>query len=263
MYIYHIYRTSLGDAINGAITSCATPLLNKVLPMVFGPMLNVHIQGYRVLRDLYDHAKQGCIAGPCTDEEEYHRIMRSTAWNIYWDTSDVARSFLDPMCAALTDIGSFSPFNFLNPSALKQTIIESVRQLLHDAVYTLEKDPRCVEALSQGGGAVAETLTSISGEISDRYFQDSRTQVKETMGDILWILIGTPIQKTVLDTTGVSAAISAAEDMIQEDLKDFMSINDTFEELLRSILQDVINEQVDSNSAACLEKLQNGHETLL
>ena len=64
------------------------------------------------------------------------------------------------------------------------------------------------------------------------------------MAEILWDLVGTPIKKTVMDAPGVSDALEAADGMIPDDFKDIMSINDMFEELITSVLSDVIVTQV-------------------
>jgi len=255
-------RDSLSEAINGAISSVAKPLLSKVLPMVFGPMLNCHIQCYRVLREIYDAAKSENDNQHYTmqNERDYHYRMRRASWQIYYKTYTIASQELDPMMDALRLLGCLPPFNYLWPYGLYYAILESCRNLLNDAMFTAEKDDRVRAVVGSGNSAVSAGLTEIFPDIAHRYFEDSKTASKELMVEILWLLIGTPILKTVQSAPGVSQIISTADGMIPDALKDLMSISEMFSELIRSILSDVIQEQVESNTETCMEKLQNGYD---
>jgi DNA-binding ferritin-like protein len=255
-------RDSIGAAINGAIDATANPLLEKVLPMVFGPLLNTQIQCYKVLAGLVAKAQEECKGSSCTNEREFHWRMRSASWGVYWKTYDIARTELDTMVTALRALGSVPPFNYLYPMGLYYEILESVRQLLRDAMYTIEKDARNIELLAQGGAAVADKIAENYDELVNKYFADSQTQAKETMETMLWMLIGTPILKTVLDAPGVSDAIAAADGMIPDDLKDFLSVNDCVEDVLKGVLADVISHTVENNTESSMAKLQAGFDAL-
>lgn len=255
-------RESIGAAINGAIDATANPLLEKVLPMIFGPLLATHIQCYRVLKELVDAAREECKNYSCTNEREFHWRMRSASWGVYWKTYDIARTELDTMVTALRALGSVPPFNYLYPMGLYYSILDSVRQLLADAMFTIEKDPRNIGLLPQGGAAVASQIEENYSELVNKYFADSQTQAKETMDKMLWMLIGTPILKTVLDAPGVSDAIAAADGMIPDDLKDFLSVNDCVEEVLKGVLADVITHTVENNTESSMAKLQAGFDAL-
>jgi hypothetical protein len=253
-------REQLGSAINTAIASVAQPLMEKVLPMVFGPLLNVHVQCYKTFKDSYDSAKQECTRNQCNNERDYHYRIRSAASGTYWKVSEIGHTEMDPMVELLRALGSVPPFNYLYPAGIANSITNNARELLNDAMFTMEKDEEVVKVLDQGGAAAAAMLSERYADISQKYLADSKTVVKETMVDILWQLIGTPILKTTLSAPGVEDLIKAADDLIPDAMKDFLSISAMFEELVVLVLTDVINEQVANNTESSMAKLDAGFE---
>ena len=255
-------RTSISGAIAGALDATANPLIDKILPMAFGPMLNVHIQCYKVLKTVYDDVKEEVNSYETTNERQFHWRVRHVSYRVYYRTYEIADAELDPMVDMLRALGSVPPFCYLWPRGLYWLIIDSARSLLQDALYTTEKDQRLIEILPEGGAAVSEKLTGLYPELVQKYFEDSKTVVKETMVKILWQLIGTPIIKTVLEAPGVSDILTAANDLIPDDLKDFLSIDDMVLELLNGVVEDTIQKAVEENTGNCMDKLEAGYNAL-
>jgi len=256
-------REKIGEAINGAIDATAKPLLQKVLPLVFDPLLKLHVQCYRVLAFLIAELKKELSNYSAANEREFHWRVRSASWWIYWKVSDHCRNEVDPMLDVLRALGSVPPFNYLYPYGLYWAIRDNQTQLLNDAMFTIEKDARNIAALASGASAVVAKIDENYAELTNRYFEDSKTVTKETMEKLLWMLIGTPILKTVLDAPGVSDAINAADSLIPEPVKDLMSVSDCLEEVLKGVMGDVITHTVEENTAGAMEKLQAGFDALV
>jgi len=252
-------RASLGGAINGAIASVGKPLIEKVLPMVFQPMLNVHVQSYRVLKEVYEQVKTECSRYQCNNERDFHWRV-SSGNNSWWKVYQICNQELDPMLDLLRALGSVPPFNYLYPYGIYYCIRDNTNSLLTDAMFTVEKDERVVAVLSQGGAATSTALSDIWPDIARKYLHDSRIVAKETMTAILWQLIGTPILKTVLEAPGVSDALNTVDGLIPDPIKPFLPIKDLFEELVKNILTDVITETVANNSESCMARLEAGFQ---
>jgi len=78
---------------------------------------------------------------------------------------------------------------------------------------------------------------------------DSKIVLRKTIIRILKDIILTSVQKLAAEAPGVKSTLDKLDAEIPDAVKEFISINQTFDELLKGVVMDVINRQVESNES--------------
>jgi len=247
-------REAVGDAIGSVLNSGAKPVLEKVLPLLFEPIINSHVLSYKILQVIYKDLKAEVKENKTTTLEDFKYRLRKTLWKIgYWrgDGSvweKIVEPELYPLEENLRKLGKVPPFSYLSPWRVRWDIQQSIENLLKDAWYTIQTDEK-VTAELEAKKPVDEVLETIYPSIAEKYFHDSKMVLRETIVDILREIILTPIQKLAAAAPGVKDTLDKLDEAIPSAVKDFISMNQTFDELLEGVVMDLITKQVDSNES--------------
>jgi hypothetical protein len=250
-------RDKVGSAIQSAIGKVASPLLTEVLPMTFGPLLNCHILAYGVMSDLFKQLRDQCELHTTTMSGQFRLRVAHVRLNIRHTLQrNIVTPELEPMELALRMLGTVPPFNFLNPSAVRLRIYRDVEQLLHDALFALQNDSDMLAGVETGN--TLQALDAAYPGISKRYYNDSKILMQRAMGDLLRQLIGLPLHKIVWEADSVQDAMAVIEAQIPDELREVLTAEDCFRQLMDDIVADLVQSTVSNNAPASINKLKQG-----
>jgi len=246
-------RSGVGDAIGNVLNSGAKPVLEKVLPMLFEPIITSHCVSYRILQNLYKELKKEVKENKTVTVEDFKYQLRKTLWRInYWrDECSVWEKIVEPELYPLEEnlrkLGKAPPFSYLSPWRVRWRIQESINNLLKNAWYTIQTDETINAELEKK--QINEALEQFYPSLARKYLHDSKLVVRKTLIRLLKDTILTAVQKLAAEAPGVKSTLEQLDAAIPDPVKEFISINRTFDDLLKGVVMDVITKQVDANES--------------
>jgi len=158
----------------------------------------------------------------------------------------------------LRKLGKVPPFSYLSPSQVRTDMQQPIEQLIKDAFYTLQTEEDLKKEL-EASHSVEKLLSDLYPTIAQKYYHDSCLVVSETIHGILKTIILTPLTKAAAEVPGVSSTLETIDGIIPEPLKEFISVSDTFDELLEGVVDDVVEKALSGESS--LSVLEEGFKT--
>jgi len=245
-------QSSISDSINTVLTNNAQPVLDKVLPLLFEPLINSHQTSYILLNNLVKELKKEIKENKTQTVDDFKYRLRNTLWRLNWWRGDssiwekIVEPELYPLEENLRKLGKAPPLSYLSPYRVRWSIQESIEQLLKDAFYTIQTDPGLLRIL-EGKEQINDELETLYPTIARKFFHDSKIVLHDTMISILREMILTPVQKLAAEAPGVKSTLDQLDAQIPDTLKEFFSMNQTFDEVLEGVVMDVITKQVNQN----------------
>eukprot|EP00456_Euglypha_rotunda_P018885 TRINITY_DN1685_c0_g1_i3.p1 TRINITY_DN1685_c0_g1~~TRINITY_DN1685_c0_g1_i3.p1 ORF type:complete len:268 (+),score=56.84 TRINITY_DN1685_c0_g1_i3:220-1023(+) len=243
--------------------STCTPIVEKIVPLMFKPLLNSHVYSYSILKVLFNDLKKEAKDNKTSKYSDFKYDLRRTLWRIgYWSGEasihlKIVEPELYPLEENLRKLGKVPPFSYLSPWKVRWEIQQGIEQLLKDAWYTIETDEGIKKEFESGTINLEESLTKLYPTLAKKYYHDSLMVVSETMKTILMDLILTPVTKAVDAAPGVKSSVEEIQKGIPETLQDFIDLPTDFEELIEGIVSDIVNEVVETNKSS-LSELEDG-----
>jgi len=185
--------------------------------------------------------------------EDFKYQLRKTLWRINYGRGEcsiwekIVETELYPLEENLRKIGKVPPFSYLSPWRIRWRIQQSIENLLKNAWYTIQTDETINAELEKK--QINEALESFYPSLARKYLHDSKLVLRKTIIRLLKEIILTSVQKLAADAPGVKSTLDQLDAQIPDTLKDFISINDTFDELLKGVVMDLITKQVESNES--------------
>jgi len=252
-------QEKISTPIGEAIEKVGNPLLEKVLPLMFKPLIKSFVAAPMVLRETYKEFRESLGHDPMSAKDWKYRCDRYYFW---WRVRDkVTEPELEPMVMALELLGKLPPFNYLNAYGIKYSIASAIEEILENAFYTVSTEPEVMSQLEAKTEPqhVADAAWSM---VYEKFCYDSMQIVRETARSILMDMLGQPILKTVMEAPGISDALTAAQNLIPEPLQEFFSIPATVEEILSGALTTIIDKICEDNMRTSTDALLEGQRAL-
>jgi hypothetical protein len=251
-------QEKISTPIGQAIEKVGNPLLEKVLPLMFKPLVKSFVAAPMVLRETYKEFRDS-LGSDVSAKDWKYKCDRFYFW---WRVRDkITEPELEPMIEAMSLLGKVPPFNYLNAYGIKYSLASACEELLENAFYTIATEPDALAQLEAKTDpkAVADAAWPVMYE---KFCHDSTQIVRETCRSILMDMLAQPILKTVMEAPGVSDSLEAAQSLIPEPLQEFFSIPAIVEEILGGALATVVDKIVEDNMRTGLESLVQGQQAL-
>jgi hypothetical protein len=251
-------QEKIATPISQAIEKVGNPLLDKVLPLMFKPLVKSFVAAPMVLREAYKEFRES-LGSDLSAKDWKHKCDRFYFW---WRVRDkITEPELEPMIEVLNLLGKVPPFNYLNAYGIKYAIASAIEEILENAFYTVATEPDVLAQLEAktDAKAVADAAWPVMYE---KFCYDSTQIVRETCRSILMDMLAQPILKNVMEAPGVSDALEAAQGLIPEPLQEFFSIPGTVEEILGGALSTIVDKIVEDNMRSGMDMLVEGQKAL-
>jgi hypothetical protein len=250
-------QEKISGAIGQAIEKVGNPLLEKVLPLMFKPLIKSFVAAPMVLRETYKEFRESLGHDHMSAKDWKYKCDRYYFW---WRVRDkITEPELEPMIEALALLGKVPPFNYLNAYGIKYSIASAIEEILENAFYTVATETDVINSLENKTEPkhVADAAWPV---LYEKFCYDSIQIVRETCRSILMDMLGQPILKTVMEAAG--EALDAAQSAIPEPLQEFFSIPATVEEIINGTLSKVVDKICEDNMRTGMDLLLEGQKAL-
>jgi len=253
-------KDSIGDAITSVLSAHATPALEKLLPLLFEPIVNSHVVSYKIFQLLYKELQKEVKEHKVeTIDKLKYDIRWGPLWRMdlwrgecsLWEKIDELE--LKPLEDNLRKLGKLSIFTF-SPWRVRSEIFRSIENLIKDAFYTVQTEEKLKEEL-EAKKPLDDFLVAYYPTLARQYYHDSKLVIRETMLNILKEIILVPLQKAAGEK--VKPTLESLDSKLPDTVKEFISVTETFDELLEGVVMGVLSEQVDKNKSIG-EQLEDG-----
>jgi len=237
----------------------AGPILDKVFEKAAGRVLDAHIGMYKafakVSAEFADNVRRAGNDQATLDRElkAAQRAVQGEWWELR-EVYDLIRSVTED----LRDIKKANDFmKHLDYRAFNNGTINRIHTLLHNAFYTLATESSVQAAVTAGAG-VGDAIAAARGTVAAKLLHDSKIELAEGFKALLVDAVLTPAKKELEGLPEVQAILEPLDALVPEMFKDYLSIADTFSEIVDAIVTNAVHTGVDNGTKASRERLTDG-----